>query len=175
MRGALPVRARTAPLAAVAATLALALAPAAALATPGQAVIYRCLHNQPLGGFSQAAYAQALSELSADAEEYSGCAEQIQQAQLASASGLGGGSGVPVPLVATPAEQREIAQAAKAGSAPVRLGGQTIRPGVVHATVTSAISTLPGPLLAVLALTLAFLLTMAALAIRHRVRPGSPD
>ena len=51
----------------------------------GEQIILRCTHGQSLSGFSQSAYRQALKELSADAEEYSRCAQQIRQAQLAAA------------------------------------------------------------------------------------------
>ena len=159
------------------AIVALASAPTAR-ADVGETIIQRCTHGQSLAGFSPRAYSRALKELSADAEEYTDCASLIRQAQLAAAShgGAGAGSGAAaVATVATPTEQRSIAHAAKAGSSPVRLDGAVVHPGVIHASIASALSTLPTPLLAVLALMLASLLAAGANAVRNRVRARRPD
>jgi hypothetical protein len=158
---------------------ALAAAPAAS-ADVGETIIQRCTHGQSLGGFSQSAYSKALKELSADAEEYTSCASLIRQAQLAAAGrGSGGGASTgaenAVPLQATPAELRSISSAPHAGSAPIQLGGQTVHPGVVHANIASALSSLPSPLLATLAFLLACLLLMAGGAARNRFRGHRPD
>jgi hypothetical protein len=140
----------------------------------GEQIILRCTHGQSLSGFSQSAYSQALKELSADAEEYTDCASLIRQAQIAAAGGQGGaagsGSAIPVALVATPAELKAISHAKHAGSGPVNVGGQVVQPGVVHANVASAFSTLPSPLLAVLALMLAALFALAVGFARRRIR-----
>ena len=53
---------------------------ASATADIGETIIQRCTHGQTLSGFSQAAYARALKELSADAEEYTDCSQLIRQA-----------------------------------------------------------------------------------------------
>jgi len=45
-----------------------------------------------------------------------------------------------------------------------------VSPGVVHANVASAVSTLPDPLLAVLALMLATLVALAVSYARRRIR-----
>jgi hypothetical protein len=160
------------------ATVALASAPAA-LADVGETIIQRCTHGQSLSGFSPRAYSRALKELSADAEEYTDCASLIRQAQLAAASHNGSATGqagaAAVATVATPTEQRSIARAASAGSSPVRLDGGVVHPGVVHASIASALSTLPTPLLAILALMLACLLLAAGGAVRRRVRAGRSD
>jgi hypothetical protein len=50
------------------------------------------------------------------------------------------------------------------------VGGQVIHPGVVHADIASAFSTLPAPLLAVLALMLASLIALAVGYGRRRLR-----
>jgi Tfp pilus assembly protein FimV len=148
----------------------------------GETIIQRCTHAQSLSGFSQAAYRRALQELSADSEEYSDCGQLIRQAQAAAASGKGGGStgggssAAPVAAVAaTPAEQHSIAHAATTPSGPVSLDGQTIHPGVIHAGVTSAFSSLPVPLLALLLLLLAGLLLVLAGNVRDRVRDRRSD
>ncbi|MCW2970941.1 MAG: hypothetical protein JWO23_2068 [Solirubrobacterales bacterium] len=160
----------------LAATSLATAAPAPAGADVGETIIQRCTHGQSLAGFSQSAYKRALKELSADAEEYTDCAAQIRQAQLAAAGGGGGGGAVPVAIAATPAEQRAIARAGThAGAAPVRVGAQLIHPGVVHANVASALSTLPTPLLALIAFLLASVLAVAGSALRNRIRARRSD
>ncbi|HEX5224838.1 MAG TPA: hypothetical protein VFW29_06895 [Solirubrobacteraceae bacterium] len=163
----------------LAALVALALLGApAARADVGETIIERCTHGKSLAGFSQSAYRKALKELTADAEEYSPCGPLIRQAQLAAASGGGGASGGSegaAPLVATPAEQRSLAHAAQTGAAPVALGGKVVRPGVVHANVASAFSSLPSSLLATLALLLVSLVLFGANAARRRIRGNRAD
>ena len=155
-----------------AALLALALLAAAppAGADVGETIIQRCTHGQSLAGFSQSDYRRALKELSADAEEYTDCSQLIRQAQLAAASGRGGGAASPVPLATTPAEQQAIAHAARSGSAPVKIGGGTVHPGVVHANIASAFSALPTPLIALLAFLIACLLAFVGGVVRERIR-----
>jgi hypothetical protein len=162
---------------------ALAATPSA-LADVGQQIVTRCLQNQSLSGFSQAAYGKALKELSATTEEYSDCASLIRQAQRAGASGkqaanggqTGAGATPTGAIAATPTEQRTIAHAVQSGSVPVTLGnGDVVHPGVVHADIASAFSTLPGSLLAVLAIMLAAALGFAGAVLRKRVRDGRSD
>jgi hypothetical protein len=163
-------------------TIALPAAPPAS-ADQGEAIILRCTHGQSLSGFSQKAYRQALKDLNADTEEYTGCSQQIRQAQLAAAgssraggggSGSSGGPGAPA-VVPTPAEQRAITSAGHAHAAPVQIGDQAIHPGVVHVDVASALSSLPTPLLAMLAFLLICLLLVAGGAVRNRARAGRSD
>jgi hypothetical protein len=166
------IQARLAVLFSLAAIALLALAPAAS-ADIGETIILRCTHGQSLSGFSQSAYDQALKEIAADTEEYSGCSQQIRQAQLAAAgrhSGAIGSEAAPVPIAPTPEQQKAITHATHAGSAPVQVGGQLVRPGVVHASIASALSSLPTPLIATLALLLACLLAIGGGALRNRVR-----
>jgi hypothetical protein len=150
-------------------------------ASIGEKIILRCTHGQSLSGFSQSAYRQALKELSADAEEYSPCSQQIRQAQVAAAAGTRGGGGpgqstaAPVSIAATPSEQRAIGHAQLSGSEPVKVDGATINPGVVHVNVASALSSLPTPVLATLAFLLACLLAVAGGALRNRVRARRSD
>jgi hypothetical protein len=148
-----------------------------ARADVGEEIIRRCTHAESLSGFSQAAYRQALKELSAGTEEYSNCAQLIRQAQLAAAGagrggGPGGGAAAPGAggAAATPAEQQALAHASSAGSAPVRVGAQTIHPGVVHADIASALSALPTPLLATVAFLTICLLAAAGAGIRNHIR-----
>jgi hypothetical protein len=50
------------------------------------------------------------------------------------------------------------------------VGDQTIRPGVVNVDIASALSSLPNPLLAILAFLLACALAVAGGALQNRVR-----
>jgi hypothetical protein len=161
------------------ATMLLTAAPAGA--NVGETIIDRCTHGESLSGFNQSAYTQALKELSADTEEYSDCSSLIRQAQRAAAVGARGGGdssgGGPtagaassVAVAATPSEQRAVTHAAQGGSEPVQLGGQAIAPGVVHANVSSALSSLPTPLLAFLGFLLACALAIVGGVLRRRVR-----
>jgi hypothetical protein len=182
IRGALAARGRRPrrrlhPLALAAALLALA-SPAAARADVGATIIERCTHGQSLSGFSQQDYQRALQELPTEVEEYSECGNLIRRAQLAAAGGVGGsgagggagaGPGGAVALPLTPAERTALRQIAKTGSAPQLIGGEDVYPGVVHASVASALSSLPNSLLALLALLLACALVLGGRALRHRV------
>jgi hypothetical protein len=176
-----PITHRPALLAVVLAMVALATAPAA-LADIGETIILRCTHKESLAGFPPRAYSRALKELSADSEEYTDCGSLIRQAQVAAASGRGGGGSTaspsaagPVATVASPSEQRSVTRAASGVAEPVPLSGGLISPGVVHASVASALSTLPTPLLATLALMLICLLVVAGRAMRDRVRARRSD
>jgi hypothetical protein len=173
-RPALPMS-RLALLGALSAVL-LSIAPPAA-ADVGQTIINRCTHGESLSGFSQAAYHQALQELPTEVEEYSPCGNEIRRAQLAAAAGAGGGQSpgaAETPIAVTPAERSALNSAPKLAAAPVRVGNQTIRPGVIHANIASALSSLPDSLLAVLAFLLACALLLAGRAFRNRVHADRP-
>ena len=159
---------------------AAASVPATAAAEDvGHKIIRLCGEGKSLSGFPPSAYAKALKEISPTTEEYSECGQLIRQAQAAAAaghsSGGGSGSGLAAALQASPAEQQAIAAAAKSGSEPVLLGGQPIHPGVVHADVSSALSTLPTPLLALLAFLLACLVAFCGGFARKRFRRERAD
>jgi hypothetical protein len=179
MRVARP-KSRPTPLVALVAVLLLAFAPAAR-ADVGETIIDHCTHGESLAGFSQSDYAKALKELSAGTEEYSDCSSLISKAKLAAASGRGGGGAGgsagggarATAVAASPTEQRAISHAAQGGSEPVQLDGHTIAPGVVHTDISSAFSSLPTPLLAMLAVLMIGLLAMAAGALRSRLRSRS--
>jgi hypothetical protein len=148
-----------------------------ASADMGSTIINRCTHGQSLSGFSQSAYRQALQELPTEVEEYSDCANLIRRAQLA-AAGQGGSSGEPdasTPVAVSPAERRALGRAVAAGAAPLRIGNQVVRPGVIHANIASAVSSLPTSLLATLAFMLACTLLLAGRAIRNRVHAHRAD
>jgi hypothetical protein len=154
---------------------------APASADIGETIILRCTHNESLSGFSQSAYRKALKEVSADTEEYSECTPLIRQAQAAAAAKGSAGTAAPpvvaapAALAATPAETKAIEQASHVSPGPVSLGGSAIRPGVIHAGISSAFNTLPAPLLATLAFLLASLLAFGARILRNRVRDSRAD
>jgi hypothetical protein len=173
-----PIGLRSAVLTALLAAMMLAIAQPAFATSVGEKIVLRCTHEESLSGFSQSAYRQALKELRADTEEYSGCSQLIREAQAAAALGghggsVGGGGPGTAPqaaITATPAEQRSIAHAENAGSEAVKLGGHVVHPGVVHVEVASALSSLPTPLLLTLAFLLVCLLAVFGGALRKRVR-----
>jgi len=160
----------------------LTFAQTASASRTSEEIVLHCTHNESLSGFSQGAYREALKELEADTEEYSGCASQIRRAQLAAAAGRGGAGGGPAagasaltPLPETPSEQRAIRHAVHDGVEPVQLGGHVIAPGVVHVDLASALSALPTPVFVTLAFLLACVLAIAGAALRKRVRTGRSD
>ena len=61
-------------------------------ASTGGTIIDRCIHGQPLSGFSQQAYREALANLPTEVEEYSDCANLIRRAELSAAGGAGAGA-----------------------------------------------------------------------------------
>jgi hypothetical protein len=162
--------------------VALALAAALSIAVPARAdvgatIIERCTHGQPLGGFRQQDYRRALQELPAEVEEYSDCANLIRRAELNAAGAGPAGSaseGAP-PIPLTPREVASLRAVSHTGAAAQRLDGRVVRPGVVQASVSSALSTLPTPLLALLALLSAFALLWGGSSIRDRVRARRPS
>jgi hypothetical protein len=157
-------------------TLAIALAATPALATSiGQTIVYKCAHGESFSGYTPSDYREALKDMSTGAAEYTDCANLIRKAELAAAGGGTGGeaasasSRVALPL--SPKEQRAVQSAHRRGSTPVAVGsGKPVRPGVVRASVASALNTLPHSLFAVLALLLAVAAALAAGEVRKRVR-----
>jgi hypothetical protein len=158
---------------ALAAIALLAGAPAAQ-ANEAQTIIEKCAHGEPFSGYSQNAYREALKQMPTEVIEYSPCVNLIRKAELAAAGGGGGpatgaaSSNVALPL--TPSEQRAVRSAHNNGSAPVQVGSEPVRPGVVHADIASALNTLPHSLFAVLAFLLAGALVLAVGEVRKRVR-----
>lgn len=151
-------------------TLGLLLSIAAtARADVGTTIIERCTHHESLSGFSQQDYSKALQELPTEVEEYSDCGSLIRRAQLAAAGGSGSGA-LATALPLTAGERSTLRRAARATPGSLRVGGQIVSPGVVNASAASALSSLPGPLLAILAFLLASALALAGAAIRDRVR-----
>ncbi|MGH2911862.1 MAG: hypothetical protein ACRDJ3_05240 [Solirubrobacteraceae bacterium] len=151
----------------------LATAPPAS-ASVGNTIVEKCLNGKPFSGYSPAAYREALKDLSTEAIEYSECGDLIRKAELAAAGGGTGASAgtaaskVALPL--TPAEQNAVQKARSShGSAPVKVGNEPIRPGLVHANITTAVNTLPHSLFALLAFLLAGVVILASGEVRKRV------
>jgi len=147
------------------------LAPAAAQADGGAAVILDCTtHGERITGhYTQKQYAQALAEIPADVSEYSTCADAIRRAQLAAAGGHSGGGGGATPAnalsTASRSERAALHAAQKAGNHSFDVGGGLVRPGVVAVRSSSVFNALPTPLL----IALAALLATALGAGGHRV------
>jgi hypothetical protein len=193
------IRVTTQSLVALPVTLALAVAlPASASADVGKKIIERCGHGESLAGYTVKQYKRALQEMETEVIEYTDCAEKIEEAELAAAGrpqsgagGNGGGTGRPgaptsgpasgnpagygnQAIPTTPAEQRQLARAAQSKPEPIRLGGQDVRPGVVHADIAGATSNLPKPLLAMIAAIVAGILLLGARAAMTRFNGDEP-
>lgn len=155
-------------------TLALLACAAGAAASEEQAIFEKCKNGESLAGFSQGAYREALKHMPTIVSEYSECAQLIRKAELAAAAGGGGGTsanGTPnVPLALTPTEQHAVQSAKRNGAAPVQVGSEPVRPGVVHANIASAVNTLPNSLFAVIAFLLASALGLTIGEVVKRVR-----
>jgi hypothetical protein len=160
--------------------LMLALA-SVSRASEAQTIIYRCNHGQSLSGFKQGGYRKALRELSTISSEYTDCGELIRQAQLAATAHRGGtggpqgGSEPNVPLALSPSEQHEVQSAHNVKPMPLTFGKDVITPGVVHANIASAVSSLPSPLVATIAFAIALGLVIALASLRNRVRTKHPS
>ncbi len=163
---AMAVAPRTIGLTAALIALALLTSASPALASEASKIIEKCAHGEPFGGYSQSAYREALKQMPTEVSEYSACSNEISKDVLAAAGGGGSSSGAVatssnIPLALTPSEQRAVQSAHRNGSAPVQVGSQPIRPGIVHADIASAVNTLPHSLFAMLALLLAGVVVLA--------------
>ena len=159
--------------------LALSIAAPTAMGGVGQTIVDKCGKGEPFSGYSQAQYKEALKDMATGTSEYSACESEIRKAELAAAGGgIGNGAGSATSHTAitlSPAEQKAVQRARKHGSAPVRVGGEPIRPGVVHANIASAVNDVPHSLFAVLALLLVAAAALVAGEVRKRVRVRNRD
>jgi hypothetical protein len=169
-------------LALLTAVVLLAIGAPRARADVASTIIQRCTHGQSLSGFSQAAYRKALHDLPTEVGEYSDCVDLIHHAALAAATGASrtspsgataspgttgaNSAGAPLATPITPVEQKALRHAHRGGAAPVQVDGEVVHPGVVHADVASAFSSLPTPLLVLLC----FLVACAALIVGKLIR-----
>jgi hypothetical protein len=153
--------------------LALLSFASSALANQAQRIIEKCGHGEPFSGYSQGAYREALKQMTTTGIEYGECENLIRKAEEAGAGGgAGATAGTPssnLALPLTPAERHAVQSAHRSGSAPVQVGSEPVRPGVVHADIASAVNTLPHSLFAVLAFLLVGALLLAAGEVRKRV------
>jgi hypothetical protein len=159
--------------------LALAIAAPVAIGNVGQTIVDKCGKGEPFGGYTQSQYKEALKDMATGTSEYSNCENEIRKAELAAA---GGGTGSAAGTAAShtaitlsAAERKAVQGAHKRGSAPVQVGDEPIRPGVVHADVASAVNNLPHSLFALLALLLAAAAVLVAGEVRKRVRARNRD
>jgi hypothetical protein len=171
---ALPARAVGLRLVTALVTIVLAAGAAPAYGSEASKILEKCGHGEPFGGYSQKAYREALKQMTTTGIEYSPCESLIRKAEEASVGGgTGATAGTPASNVAlplTPAERRAVQSAHRSGSAPVQVGGEPVRPGIVHADIASAVNTLPHSLFAVLAFMVAGALVLAIGEVRKRVR-----
>lgn len=176
-----------------------ALPPAIAQADAAHKIHRLCEEAKSIEGFTMKDYIKAAQTLTAYEIEYGDCAQLIEEAELNAAGGkhrggskasggstLGGGiggsqggsgpgtqaGGAPgQALPTTPEEQRQIAHA-QHSPMPVALGkgpAGTIHPGVVHADVSSALSSLPASLLAMIAALIATIAGFVGWTLRARM------
>ena len=149
--------------------LASLITPAVAAADYNELLRDACRDERVNGTYSQKDYREALANIPADADQYTNCRAILRAAQLAAAraqaagrsgaapdpSGTIGVLSSPDPLAtATPAQKQAVAVAVKSGGGPVTVAGQVVEPSTLGAgrAVAAAISDLPPPLLAALAL-----------------------
>ena len=171
----------TRPLSALCTALLLALL-AAAPASAGSVnkILEECSEGRIPRGYSQQDYRQALRQMPSELAEYSDCPSLINKAQLANAAGPGGGAGggpsgaggAGAVAPPTTAEQRALESSGRSGGGPVSVGGETLHPGVVHVDIASALSSLPTPLIALLAFMLVGAVLIVGWTLRSRVRAG---
>jgi hypothetical protein len=165
------------------ATLAAVLALPALAQASGSAVINDCSYDGVLNGtYTAKDYADALSNLAADVDEYSDCRDEIRRAQLSAGrktktshsgggttTGTTGGGGAPSgsggtgtsssgaravdPLSkATPQQLASFKKAVDAGAEPVKLDGRPVDPSALGGAEHQGLSDLPTALLIMLAL-----------------------
>lgn len=169
------------PVAALLAALLIVLGcfTASASASSTKKILEACSEGRVPSGYSQQAYNQALRQMPPELSEYSPCPSLIHKAQLAAAgghtgtgsSGGAGGAGAAAAIAPpTPAEQHALENVTHHGAAPVTVGGEVLNPGVVHVDIASALSTLPTPLLALLAFLLACALLIVGRTVHARIR-----
>lgn len=91
----------------------------------------------------------------------------------AAAGGAVGTGNAPIPFL-NAAEQQTVEQARHGKAAPVHVGAGTVLPGIVHANLASATSSLPAPLLAAIAIVCAGLLLLGGREIKDRIARSRP-
>lgn len=169
-------------------------APAVAHAD-GDAVLRDCNDNGKLDKrYKQSEYRDAIENIPTDLDEYTDCRDVIRRAQLglggsggSSGSGSGreteGGSGArgddgsgasanatEALQNASPEERAALEAKAAAGNAAIRVGGELLRPGKLQFSGVSSETSLPTPLIVLLALLAAAALASGGFVVRNLVR-----
>jgi hypothetical protein len=154
--------------------LAMLVLASTAMANQAETILEKCGHGESFSGYSQKAYREALKQMTTTGIEYGECEERIRKAEEAAAGGgTGATAGTPSANVATPltpAERHAVQSAHRNGSTPVQVGSVPVRPGVMHADIASAVSTLPHSLFAMLAFMAAGAVLLAIGGARKLVR-----
>jgi hypothetical protein len=148
--------------------------PAAALASPSEA-LKDCAKDSKLDKtYSQSDLAGALKQLPADVDEYTDCRDVLRRAQLGTGGGHGGsssggssgstgttgtgGTGGPAPSAAealasaSPQERAAIQEAVAGGKEPVQVGTKTLSPTSLGVGDLAKTHGIPTPLVIVLIL-----------------------
>jgi hypothetical protein len=179
---------------ATSATLLAVLAAGAAIANASsKAVLNDCTDDERMSKtYTQKDYRGALDELAADTDQYGNCRAVIQRAMLAAAgtptkgkqakdsgddasSSAGGGAignarAEEQLRAATPQERHAVDRARNDAGGPVTVNNATVDPAKVgRVPGMSQASTLPTPIVVLLALLLAGLLALGAVRIRSLV------
>lgn len=174
-------------------------APAVAHAD-GDAVLRDCNDNGKLDKrYKQSEYRDAIENIPTDLDEYTDCRDVIRRAQLGlggsggssgsgsgrgtdGGSGAGGGDGddgsgasanaTEALQNASPEERAALEAKAAAGNAAIRVGGELLRPGKLQFSGVSSETSLPTPLIVLLALLVAAALASGGFVVRNLVRRG---
>jgi hypothetical protein len=180
----------TSPLLVLVAALVLTL-PATALGGSRERIYRDCQDGRIDGHYSQKQYRDALSNIPTDVDEYTDCRDVIRRAQLGGGGSSGGSTGgganttgnatapaAPAtrdPLAtASPNERAAVERTRDAGSKPVQVAGELIKPGALGYDSLSSASKIPTPLLVVLLLLAAAAAIAGVLWLRSRVITRRP-
>ena len=173
--------------------LALLTAGAAISNASGKTVLNDCTDDERMSKtYSQQDYRNALGELAADTDQYGNCRDVIQRAMLAAAQtpagdkpAKGSGGGSPPSAIggavgsaraeeqlrtATAKERRAVSRARNDSATPFTVDNATVDPAEVgRIPGRSQVSSLPTPIVVLLALLLTGLLALGAVRIRSLV------
>ena len=173
------------------------VAPAAAFAD-GDAVLRDCNDNGKLDKkYKQSEYRDAIENIPTDLDEYTDCRDVIRRAQLglggsgggsnpgsgsgtdgtgagSTGAGTGGSGGSSANATealqnATPQERAALEAKAAAGNTAIRVGGELLEPGKLQFSGVSSSTSLPTPLIIMLALLAAAALATGGFVVRNRV------
>jgi hypothetical protein len=142
-------------------------------------------HNHLVGHYSLRVLQQALHDLKTNSLQYTNCADVLTQAIQAleltrhptgrHPGGTKVTKGKVRPTRTTPdLIQKQLNQLNAQGSGPTTISGRTVTPGTITIRGASFLSSLPTPLLIVLAALLATVIAVSARAIHHLVSTRRP-